>query len=89
MNRISLGRTALVSFGRKDVRLIAIVEPKAVRQTSDAAQSCVVRAIDNTTASETLFLVECKNQGKIDEFYVPLSSIKSFLVIEKSEEESG
>jgi hypothetical protein len=83
--------TVLLTFATTGRRLIAIVDPKTVRQTSDSVQTGVVRGIDNTSASETFYAVEIKNKGKIDLFFVPQHSIRALLVIEKEEggEEEG
>ena len=70
-------------FCNRTKRLIAIVEPKAVRQTTDKTVSGVVRGIDKDTCSETMYTVEVPNKGKLDTFFVPQHSIRSLLVIEK------
>ena len=81
--------TVLSVFLKKDQRLIAIVEPKAVRQTTDKAVSGVVRGIDNRSTNETMYTVEVKNAGITNTFFVPQHSIRSLLVIDKKPEEEA
>ena len=69
------------------MRLIAMVDPRAVRQTSENVQSCKVLFIDNTSVHETMYAVEVLNKGKADVFFVPQHSIRSLLVVEKKAEE--
>lgn len=62
-------------------RLIATINPGVVSRTSDKVQSCVVRAVDTETFDEVWFQVEKPDKST---WWVPVSEIKSFLVITKN-----
>lgn len=76
----------LSTFATKNKRLIAMVDPKAVRQTSEAVQSCKVLDIDNHSTSETQYKVEVKNGGKVDIFWVPQHSVRAVLEVTKTDD---
>lgn len=83
----TFGKTSvLTTFRTVNMRLIALVEPRVVKQTSDKVQGCVVRSIDNTF-SDTMFQVEVKGTGgHVDLMWVPMSKINALLEITKKEE---